>query len=463
MILFDVLDRWLHARVWGVDLSAVPRWRAALLWVARTVQMLVRDTVEGQLSLRAMSLVFTTLLSLVPFIAVSFSVLKAFGVHNQVEPVLLNLLQPLGQEGVELTHQIIGFVDNIKVGVLGSLGIGLLLYTTVSLIQKVEAAFNYTWHVGRARSLATRFSSYLSVIMVGPVLVFSALGVMASLMSSSVVQGLVAIEPFGSLVRLASLGLPYVLIIAALTFTYVFIPNTRVEFRAALTGGVIAGVAWSLTGKAFATFVMNSTKYTAIYSGFAIVLLSMIWIYLSWLIVLLGASIAFYRQHPEYLVPGGRSGVLSNRMKECLSLMLMALIARHYYRGQPPWTLDALAQRINISAQAVSDLLAVFEEDALLVRTDEEPPAYLPSRPLETTTVKEVLDVVRSANEGITLNLEPSAAGVQVDRLIIELERAVEQTLGGRTVKDLALAEAPPTVSFTGSLQQGASNRGGEP
>jgi membrane protein len=463
MLLFHDLGRWLQRRVWGANLNAVARWKAVSLWAARTVQVLIRDTVEGQLSLRAMGLVFTTLLSLVPFIAVSFSVLKAFGVHNQVEPVLLNLLQPLGQEGVELTHQIIGFVDNIKVGVLGSLGIGLLLYTTVSLIQKVESAFNYTWHVVRVRSLAARFSNYLSVIMVGPVLVFSALGLMASLMSSSVVQGLVAMEPFGSLVRTASLMLPYALIIAALTFTYLFLPNTRVEFRAALSGGMVAGVVWNLTGKAFATFVVNSTKYTAIYSGFAIVLLSMIWIYLSWLIVLLGASIAFYRQHPEYLVPGGRSGALSNRMKERLSLLLMALIAGHYYRGRPPWTLDALAQRLNISAQAVSDLLAAFEEGGLLVRTDQEPPAYLPARALETTTLKEVLDVVRSANEGITLNLESSAAGVEVDRLIIELERAVEQTLGGRTLKDLALAEAPPTVSPIGPLQQGAANRGGEP
>ncbi len=155
----------------------MPWWKSIPLKGIRILYVIVRDLVQGQLTLRAMSLVFTTLLSLVPVIAVSFSVLKAFGVHNQVEPLLFGFLEPLGDKGVEVTNQIIGFVDNIKVGVLGAVGIAMLIYTAVSLIQKVEDTFNYTWHVQRSRSFATRFSSYLSVIIIGPVLVFSSLGV----------------------------------------------------------------------------------------------------------------------------------------------------------------------------------------------------------------------------------------------------------------------------------------------
>ena len=110
------------------------------------------------LTLQAMSLVYTTLLSLVPLIAVSFSVLKGFGVHNQVEPMLSSVLAPLGDKGAEITSKIIEFVENTKAGVLGSLGLVLLFYTVVSLIQKIERSFNFTWRISKPRPFAQRFS-----------------------------------------------------------------------------------------------------------------------------------------------------------------------------------------------------------------------------------------------------------------------------------------------------------------
>ncbi len=137
--------------VWNDELSVLPWWQAVPLRWVRTVWLLGRELTDGQLTMRAMSLVYTTLLSLIPLLAVSFSVLKAFGVHNQIEPVLLNLLEPLGTKGVEITATIIGFVENMKVGVLGAVGLGLLLYTVVSLMQKVEESFNYIWHVSQHR------------------------------------------------------------------------------------------------------------------------------------------------------------------------------------------------------------------------------------------------------------------------------------------------------------------------
>ena len=128
--------------------------RSGAAWGLRVLRVsyaLIRDLREGQLTLRAMSLVYTTILSLVPLMAISFSILKGFGVHNQVEPVLLNLLAPLGDKGVEISERIVGFMDNVKVGVLGSLGFVLLFYTVVSLMQKIERAFNYVWQIKTER------------------------------------------------------------------------------------------------------------------------------------------------------------------------------------------------------------------------------------------------------------------------------------------------------------------------
>ncbi|RKZ99582.1 MAG: ribonuclease BN, partial [Gammaproteobacteria bacterium] len=226
--------------------NVIWRW---LINSLRVTYIMIRELASGQLNLRAMSLVFTTLLSLVPLIAVAFSVLKAFGVHNQIEPALLQMLEPLGPQGVEITSNIIGFVQNVKVGVLGSLGLAILFYTIIALIQKIENAFNYVWRVKQARTLARRFTDYLSVVMIGPVLVFTALGITATVMTHSVVQTLQAIEPFGTLILLVGKLLPYLMIIVAFTFLYKFIPNTRVKLMPALVGATVAGVLWVTVGK----------------------------------------------------------------------------------------------------------------------------------------------------------------------------------------------------------------------
>ncbi|MCG6870621.1 MAG: YihY family inner membrane protein [Gammaproteobacteria bacterium] len=434
----------LNAAIWHQDITRLPWWKASLVWVARAVYEIVRDLTDGQLSLRAMSLVYTTLISFVPLIAVSFSVLKAFGAHNQVEPLLLSMLEPLGAQGVKFTSDIIGFVDNIKVGVLGSVGIGLLFFTVISLVQKVESAFNYTWRVRQNRSFTSRLSNYLTVILVGPVLVFTAIGVTASLMDSDVVKTMVAIEPFGYIYRAATLAIPYLLVGVAFTITYTLIPNTKVKPSAALTGGLTAGILWNVTGKLFATFMVQSAKYTAIYSGFAIVLLFMIWVYLSWLIMLVGASVAFYQQHPEYLVAGSHQTDLSIRLRERFGLRLMVLITREFYSNGPGWTLDTLAQQLNISAQAVSGLLDALEDRGLLVRTDRYPTTYVPGQPLEETRVKDVLEAVRSANENVAGRVvdEPDAA--VVDTVITKIDAAVDQSLDGLTVKEMAMTEPTP-------------------
>ena len=228
--------------IWQGNLRGMSRPRRIVMRLLRLLYVTLRDLMGGQLSLRAMSLVYTTLLSLVPLIAVSFSVLKGFGVHNQVEPILFNFLAPLGPSGVEVGEKIIGFVDNVKAGVLGSIGLAFLLYTVISLIQKIEESFNYVWQVERLRSFSQRFSNYLSVILVGPLLVFSALGITASVMSLDVVQQVMATEPFGRLFTMAAGLVPYFLITAAFTFIYIFIPNTRVKVGAAVAGALLGGV-----------------------------------------------------------------------------------------------------------------------------------------------------------------------------------------------------------------------------
>ena len=258
--VIDQTYSWFTRVVWGPDLRQLNLARRVAIFIARVLHMLVRELLGGQLNLRAMSLVYTTLLSLVPLLAVSLTVLQGFGVHNEIEPILYNFLKPLGPQGVTVAEKIVTFVDNINVGVLGSLGTVLLIYTVVALLQKIERAFNYVWQVQHLRPIFRRFSSYLSVVLVGPVMIFT-----AAVLSSDIAQRLVAIKPFTRLLLFADELIPYDLVCLAFTFIYLFMPNTRVRARAALIGGIIAGVVWNVTGWGFSVFIASSSKYLGLH------------------------------------------------------------------------------------------------------------------------------------------------------------------------------------------------------
>ena len=442
-LLGDVVER----AIWGEDLAGLPTLRALGMRTLRTLYALVNDVRDGQLTLHAMSLVYTSLLSLVPLLALSFSVLKGFGVHNQIEPFLLGFLAPLGERGAEISQNVIGFVDNMRVDILGSLGLAMLIYTVVSLIQKIEGAFNYAWHTRRSRSLGQRFSNYLSVVMVGPLLMFAAIGITASLASASAVQRLTEVEAVGTAVELVRQLVPYLLVIAAFTFVYAFVPNAKVQFRAALTGGVVAGVLWEALGFGFASVVASSTRYTAIYSGFAVLILFLLWLYVSWLILLIGARLAFYVQYPEQLAPEGEAQLLSGQDRERLALLLMTRIGRAHYAGATPETLRALARWSGIAIDLVEGVLLPLERRGLLLNAAGPELSYVPGRAPELITIEEILGAVRGDGDSRQPGARRLPASSGVDEVLTSIGLAVAERLEGRTMRELILADSNPEAS----------------
>lgn len=416
------------------------RWLISSL---RVSYILIRELATGELNLRAMSLVFTTLLSLVPLIAVAFSVLKAFGVHNQIEPFLLSVLEPLGSKGAEITTNIIGFVQNVKVGVLGSLGVAMLFYTIVALIQKIENAFNFVWRVKRARTLARRFTDYLSVVMIGPILVVTAMGVAATVMNNDVVQSMQAIEPFGTLLLFVTKLIPYLMIILAFSFLYMFIPNTRVELKPALIGAVVAGVLWVTVGKIFASFVASSSNYTAIYSSFAILFFFMIWLYLGWLILLIGSQVAFYFQHLKLVSLGGKDYELSPRLREKEGLWLMVLIAKQFQQQKPALSLQQLEQETTLTTNILQDLLMKLEQGRLVVELAGDEPCYLPAQDITEIKVKTIIDCLRTAEESEMMMLKSNADPL-VEQLLHRLSDSQAEVLDNLTLRDLSMGKVKP-------------------
>jgi len=373
----------------------------------RTAYALVRDLVSGHLALHAMSLVYTTLLSIVPLLALSFSVLKALGVHQRMEPMLYQFFQPMGPQGIQLAEQILGFVDNMKVGVLGSVGLALLVYTVISLVQKIERSFNMIWRVPDMRSMAQRFSNYLSVIMVGPLLMVSAIGVSATIFSSTVVQTLMEIEPLGSIILFVSRFTPFLLVVGAFTFVYIFIPNTRVKLKYAFVGGLIAGISWQAAGMLFASFVAGSAKYAAIYSSFAIGIILLIWVYLNWMILLLGASIAFYLQNPGSVAKRYKVR-LSPELLEKTGLALMWLVAKPFHLGEPAPQQEDLESRLRVPGEVTRSLSDKLIRAGLVSLAGRNGDCLVPACSLEKVTVGKVLDAIRHDEDRVVDRLPTS-------------------------------------------------------
>jgi membrane protein len=426
-------------------IQAYPAWQHPLLWAGRLVLALLRDMFSEQLSLRAMSLVYTTLLSLVPLLALSFSVLKGFGVHNQLEPLMLSVLAPLGEKAGQITEQILGFVSNMKVGVLGAVGLGLLFYTVFTLMHKIVRAIDFTWNNHADRGFARRFTDYLAMLLVGPVLMFSVAGAMVGFVETQTIQSLLEIEFIGQIYELARQWLPFGLIVMGLSFIYWFFPGVRVRWYAALAGGVTAGLLWKTIGWVFAVFVVNSSKYTAVYSAFATVLLFMIWLYLSWLILLLGSRIAFYVQFPRNTCPEPEGG--GPQSQEYLGLKLIHHIITAFQGEQGrPSKMSELVAFMQRPAERLQPLLAILVQAGYLIQVEERDPLYSPARDPDKVMLAEVVRVFREGPEG-------PIKTVSGDDLVMEtlstVNQAIEQALGEVSLKHwVQSASYPSTISI---------------
>ncbi|MGI9212857.1 MAG: YihY/virulence factor BrkB family protein [Methylococcaceae bacterium] len=405
-----------------------------------------RQIKEGGLDYRAMGLVYTSLLALIPLLAVVFSVLKAFGADDYLEPVIQEILAPLGDKKESVASFILNSVRGLDVGVLGSVGSLFLLYTSISLLEKIEDSFNHIWRrrVRFSRELIWRLVDYLSFILVGPLLIISTFGGMTELFHSindlQPVRG--AVSPV--LAALQPL-LPTLIIIASFTVIYKFIPNAPVSTCSALVGGVAGGVSWKAAGWIFATFMANSIQYHAVYSTFAILILFMIWVFLSWMIVLLGVQVSFFHQHPRYLYFRHGQEQLSSRLFERMGLLVMVLIGQRFINGEPPWGVKELSARLELPELCVEDVLQVLSEKGFIILLDRKSDTFVPGRDLSTITVLNVVNAMRNAHEEDF----PDKVGGVGDPIVYGLFNQHDATLrdivGDTTIRDMAMEYAQST------------------
>ena len=414
--------------------SARPGILAAIVRVLRYPYAVIRDLVGGEINLRAMGLVYTTLLSLIPLLAISFAILAAFGLSRDLQPIVYEFFRPMGDPGAaEITSRVMHFVGRVSTRVVGTVGLAVLLWTLVGTIKKVEDSFNFVWRVEHARSLARRVTEYVSLLIIGPILMVGFLALSHAALDTMAVQGVVSVAP---LQRIRGVGInvaPYVMVTAFFVVFYMFIPNTRVQLRPALIGALTAGVLWAAVGKVFTTMVVLSTRLTIVYAGFAFIVAALLWTYFGWLILLAGAQLSFYIQNPSYLRLGLRELHLSNVEIEHLALKLMYCVARARAQGAGNWNVSRLAAEFGLPGVAVTRVAGALEAAGLLTITADDQCVLV--REPGSIGVFEVLTVARNQKSGDFIARDTRVPAV--DALTARLDGAWRAACADETLADL--------------------------
>ncbi|MBW4054769.1 MAG: YihY family inner membrane protein [Proteobacteria bacterium] len=405
--------------------------KGRLFSILRTVYSISINFTIHQGFLRAAALTYTTVLSLVPFLAIAFSVLKGLGAQNALEP----FLQKIAGDSEETISRIVDYVNNTNVKSMGAIGLLMLVLTVISLMGNIEEAFNAVWGVRETRSVQRRFSDYLSVIIVGPILLLAATSMTSSLQSQWMLQWIIQNTYFGDAILLLFRFLPYLSVWIAMVFLYIFIPNTRIRFKSAVTGGVIAGTAWELAQWGYFHFQVGVAKYNAIYGTLAAVPVFLVWIYTSWLIVLFGLEIVFAHQHHGHSLPGSSAARLTATEREELAVAVLLQASLHFQKGGIPPSAQYLADELNVPLLSLETVFNELEQLGYLVATAGSGSGWLPARDPSEVQVSEVIGALRGK------------AALQVTTPVLQLaEDVIRQgwdgsrtSLEGVTVRELLM------------------------
>ena len=383
--------------LWSLGIGSYPRWKRMLYGALRVLVLVYRGFTSNSVQLRASALTFYTVLSLVPVLAMGFGIAKGFGLEAKLKALILEKLSSYPEVAVKLVEFSKALLERTGGGLIAGIGVGLLFWSAIKVFLNIEKSFNAIWGVELTRSWMRRFSDYLSMMIIAPLLIIAASSsnvLLRSTISRAAANAdfISAVTPYmKSLLRLA----PYVLVSLVLGLLYIVMPNTRVRVKSGLTAGLVAGSGFAVTQWAYLYFQFGISKYNAIYGSFAAIPLFLVWMQLSWLIVLIGAQLAYAMQNVDLFVYEEETHNLSPKRTKELSLLLLSTIAIRFRDGLSPFSADELAAEHHLPIQLTKQLLH-WMTDVRLVATvvgeTGKDTAYQLGKSLDTLTVNYVLE-----------------------------------------------------------------------
>jgi membrane protein len=453
--LRTIVDRsrhFLEYDLWQIDTADRRWWQNFLLNLGQILTLVVRGFYADGCMLRASALTFTTLLSLVPLLALMFAVLKGFGVQNELEPLLL---KQLAVGGGTVVTKIVEYINNTNVARLGTYGLIFLIITVLTLLSNIEKTFNRVWGVKETRPMLRRFTDYFSVVTIGPIFLVAAISMTSTVKSQQLVQTLIENQYVGEVLLALFEVLPFMVMWLVFAGLYLFMPNVKVSPRAALIGGVFGGTLWQISQWGYLNFQVGVARYNAIYGTLAALPVLMVWIYFSWMIVLLGLEMTYATQNLRSIRQDIRGARVNFASLEFIALTVLLCVGRRFYLGEPAMDKDQLMDELAVPSRLLRNILDELVRLGFIAETVQESDAtaYQPARALEKIRLH---DVIRSlAVDGADYShLRDTPERRAIGGVAEILDNAEKRALEGMTLRDLVLQveEADDRVEVQGAV-----------
>ena len=426
--------------IWSKELDGLAGWRQRAYTASRMLYMVVTGFLADHCIIRASALTFTTILSIVPLLAVAFSISKGFGLQNA--NFFRDFLMGVSAGRAEVVDKILQYIANTNVKTLGWMGVGALLLTVFTTVGNVERAFNTIWAVKKGRTSWRKFTDFFSIIVICPLVVLIAASFTVAVQKTGVVHAFIANPAYDWLEKMLLKGMSLVLVWVGFTFAYAFIPNTRVKLKAAAIGGVVAGTMWQVAQWAYINWQIGFTKYNAIYGSFAQLPLFLVWLYISWVLVLLGAEISFAAQRLHAFVRRGLSEGLSPLSRQKAAMLALAHLAKRFQAGLAPQPLSATAQELRLPEDVLADVLVILTEAGMTVEIgDEDLRGFGLAVSPELIRVADVAAAVLECGGGEECGLLMTDDG-RVDALFQAFGQAVRESRANVTLADFVREDA---------------------
>ena len=394
MSKLESLIQFLTIDIWRMNHDARAEKHGMWIAVFKKLYLAVQFFIDKGVMAAASALTYSTLLAIVPVVAVVFAIARGFGFNKYIEEWFINMLSSQPQAA----DAIVGFVNSYLVhthsGVILGIGLIFMLWTVLSLIDNVEITFNQIWQVKEQRAWSRKITDYISFFFLAPIAIVLTSGV--TIFLTTIAKQMEGYMLLGSAVRFFISLMPYVIMAAVFISLYVFLPNTRVKLKNAIVPGILAGVAMQLLQYFYIYCQIFLSGYNAIYGSFAALPLFMLWVQLSWTICLFGAELTYTSQNLEEFAFRAEPDDISHRYRLLLSAILLCRICRREDMEEPPATAFQLKMETGIPAPIVSDLLYKMTQAGILRQSysslKDEEAVYTALQPIDKITLGTLVD-----------------------------------------------------------------------
>lgn len=386
--------RFLTTGIWQVSPADVPPMRYLMYSIIKKLLITVRFFTTKRVMSHAAALTYSTLLAIVPILAVVFAIARGFGYNKYIEVWFRGAFESQPQAADTIVGFVNSYLVHTKSGVFLGVGLVFMLYTVLMLISNIELTFNEIWQVKKPRSIFRTFTDYLAMLLMCPIIIVITSGL--SIFIATVAGNMPDIMLLGPMMRFFIALLPYILMSAMFIGLYVFMPNTHVKVRYVIVPGIIAGVAMQWLQLFYIHSQMWVSSYNAIYGSFAALPLFMLWMQISWTICLFGATLSYANQNLSYYDYDARTADISHRYRIMLCAVISSRICRRFAVGQRPYTALELKVETGIPIRVVNDLLYDMIDAGILIEvsSDEkgEQSQFVPAESIENLSLGVLID-----------------------------------------------------------------------